>query len=293
VHGATLSHRLFDLPRPGYSLMDELARCGRTVYALDIRGYGGSVSGSVMDEEPARNPPFAGLDAAMEDVTAAVRFILEYRGAAALDLIGFSWGAVIAACFAGAHPTQVARLVLYAPYFTRANLSWMSSISDPSHPERLAPHLGAYRLITFADLIRRWDDELSGVKPTLYRDDELPGLIFESLAALDPAAQSRTPAAFRCPNGALEDLLRIRNGRQLYDPARLTMPTLILRGAEDITSTDADAICLLERIASPIKDYRAISPGSHFLCVEKTRAKLYEQLDCFLEPIGRNPQTSG
>jgi pimeloyl-ACP methyl ester carboxylesterase len=293
VHGATFSHGLFDLPRPGYSLMDELARSGRTVYALDIRGYGSSVSGSVMDEEPTRNPPFAGVDAAMEDVTAAVWFILQHRGAAALDLVGFSWGAVLAGCFAGAHPAQVARLVLYAPFFTSANLSWMKRISDPSNPERLAPGLGAYRLITFADLIRRWDDELSGGEPALYRDDEIPGLIFDRLAALDPLAQSRRPASFRCPNGALEDLLHIRNGRQLYDPATLTMPTLILRGADDVTSMDADAICLLERIASPIKDYRAISPGSHFLCVEKTRAKLYEQLDGFLQPVSRNLQSSG
>jgi pimeloyl-ACP methyl ester carboxylesterase len=293
VHGATLGHRLFDLPRPGYSLMDELARSGRTVYALDIRGYGSSVSGSVMDEEPARNPPFAGVDAAVEDVTAAVRLILEHRGAAALDLIGFSWGAVVAGRFAGAQPAQVARLVLYAPFFASANLSSMNRISDPSHRERLAPGFGAYRLITFADLVRRWDDELSGGEPALYRDDAIPGLIFESLAALDPLAQSRWPPSFRCPNGALEDLLRIRTGRQLYDPGRLTMPTLILRGAEDITSMDADATCLLERIASPIKDYRAISPGSHFLCVEKNRARLYEQLDGFLRPVSRNLQTSG
>jgi len=49
----------------------------------------------------------------------------------------------------------------------------------------------------------------------------------------------------------------------------------MLRGADDTTSTDSDCRRLLARIASPMKDYRVIAPGSHFLCIERNRAKLY------------------
>src|SRR5437868_10128422 len=72
VHGATLGHALFDLPRAGYSLMGEIAIKGRAVYALDIRGYGNSLGSAIMEDPPDRNPPFAGVDAAVDDIGAAV-----------------------------------------------------------------------------------------------------------------------------------------------------------------------------------------------------------------------------
>src|SRR5256885_8843857 len=77
VHGATLGHALFDLPRAGYSLMNELATGGRAVYGLDIRGYGNSLGSTVMEEPPDRNAPFAGRDTATDDIGAAVDFVLK------------------------------------------------------------------------------------------------------------------------------------------------------------------------------------------------------------------------
>src|SRR5512138_3204881 len=40
MHGATLGASVFDLPRAGYSLMEEMASNGRSVYAIDVRGFG-------------------------------------------------------------------------------------------------------------------------------------------------------------------------------------------------------------------------------------------------------------
>ena len=107
-------------------------------------------------------------------------------------------------------------------------------------------------------------------------------LLFETLAALDPRPGSQDPRAFRCPNGALADMVRVFNGQPLYDPAKLTMPTLLIRGASDTTSTATDACRLLARIASSDKQYQVIDPGSHFLCIERNRAPLYHALNAFL-----------
>jgi pimeloyl-ACP methyl ester carboxylesterase len=285
VHGATLGHRLFDLPRPGYSLMDELVEAGRAVYAIDIRGYGASLGSAVMEAPATVNPPYAGTDVAVEDIAAAVDFISKRRGVAVVDLIGFSWGTITAARYAGTHPNKIARLALYAPLYREENIAWLERIGDPSDLRRLAPTYGAYRLITLFDLVRRWDDELPTRDSSLFREDGIPELVFESLASLDPLSTSRNPPAFRCPNGALADMVTTFNGQPLYKAAKLTMPTLLLRGAEDATSTQSDARRLLADIASPLKDYRVISPGSHFLCIERNRAKLYEQLVEFLKPI--------
>ncbi len=86
----------------------------------------------------------------------------------------------------------------------------------------------------------------------------------------------------RIPNGALLDLVSVFNGRPLYDPAKLTMPTLVIRGADDTTSTDSDARNLLALIGSRDKEYCVVSPGSHFLCVERNRRQLYVSIKHFL-----------
>jgi alpha-beta hydrolase superfamily lysophospholipase len=220
-------------------------------------------------------------------VAAAVDVILAHDPASALDLVGFSWGAVVAARFAGDNPGKVARLALYAPLYDKVNAAWLGGIAGAHDSARLPEPRCAYRLVTLGSLIQRWNDDLP-TAGTAYREDGIAELVFATLAALDPSAPSRQPPAFRCPNGPLADIARICNGQLLYDPARLAMPTLLVRGDDDTTSTHAAAVRLLAAIASPDKQYRAVAPGSHFLCIEKNRAALYEHLNDFLAP----PRTS-
>jgi pimeloyl-ACP methyl ester carboxylesterase len=285
LHGATFGARLFDLPHPGYSLMAELASTGRRVYALDIRGYGHSLGGAVMDAPPARHRPFADLGEATRDIDAAVDFIRGRHAAAALDLAGFSWGTVAAARYAGEHPEKIARVALYAPLYGEINTAWLDRIADARDRTRLAPAFGAYRLVTAAEVVARWNRDLPTGDPALYREDGIAELLFATLAALDPRSPAQVPPAFRCPNGPLADLVAIFNGQPLYDPAKLVMPTLLVRGEDDTTSTDRDARRLLGEIASPDKQYCVIAPGSHFLCIERNRAKLYERLAQFFAPF--------
>ena len=283
VHGATFGVMLFDLPVPGYSLIDELARSGRTVYALDIRGYGYSLNGGVMDAPPHAHPPFARLKDAVRDIEAAVAFILAREQIPAVDIVGFSWGTVVAACYAAQCPHHVARLALYAPLYAEVNEMWRTRIGDPNDRARIDPRIGAYRLVTLADVVQRWNKDIGSADHATHREDGLPEVIFDALAALDPDSGLHVPAAFRSPTGALADLISVFNGRPLYDPAKITMPTLLVRGANDTTSTDSDSKRLLANIASPRKSYQVIAPGSHFLCVEKNRAQLYECLGRFLD----------
>jgi pimeloyl-ACP methyl ester carboxylesterase len=301
LHGATFSARLFDLPRAGYSLMAALAAQGRAVYALDIRGFGTSLGGAAMEEPPSRNPPFAGVDEAIEDIAAAVDVIVrrqpppylppqagEGQGAGALDLVGFSWGAVAAARYAGDNPEKVARLALYAPLYAEINTTWLARMAGSPDSDHRPETPGAYRLVTLDAVIRRWDADLPTANSSVYREDGIAELLFETLAALDPHSSSRLPPAFRCPNGPLADIARICAGQPLYDPAKLTMQTLLVRGDDDTTSTHSAAVRLLDEIASPQKRYCVLAPGSHFLCIERHRAKLYDHLNDFFAPIEPN-----
>jgi pimeloyl-ACP methyl ester carboxylesterase len=282
VHGATLGASLFDLPLPGYSLLEALAADGRAAYALDVRGFGLSRAGTVIDGPADAHPPYPRLPQAVADIGAAVDAILAREGARSLDLVGFSWGTVTSSAYAGANAAKVARLALYAPLYGERNALWLGRIAEPQDPNRLLAGIRAYRLMTRADLAARWDADLGGADPARYREPGIVDAVFDLFSSLEPATRAASEPAFRCPSGALADLLDVFNGRPLYDPAALTMPLLLVRGADDTTSTDSDARALLDAAASREKSYDVVEPGSHFLLLERNRARLHDRLRGFL-----------
>jgi pimeloyl-ACP methyl ester carboxylesterase len=281
VHGATFGSVLFDLPLPGYSLMQELARGRRFVYAIDIRGYGASIGNNVMNSPPAAHPPFSRARHAVEDIAVAVSEIRRRQSVESIDLIGFSWGTITAGWYASEHAPCVRRLVLYAPLFAEKNPMWLERIGDPTDRSQLAGQFGAYRLITEADVIARWDSDAPG-KVRDVREDGVVQSLFEAAIRHDPLAGSRHPPAFRCPNGAFADLIEVFNARPLYDPATIRAPVLMVRGECDTTSTASDMRRLEAAIGSAEKACLEISGGSHFLCIEKNHMSLYQAMAAHL-----------
>lgn len=60
IHGATFpSVSLFDVDVDDVSFMDTLARAGLDVWAVDVRGYGGSARPHVMASRPLTGEPLA------------------------------------------------------------------------------------------------------------------------------------------------------------------------------------------------------------------------------------------
>ena len=281
VHGATFGSALFDLPLAGYSLMQALAGGGRVVYAIDVRGYGASNGNSVMNSPPAAHPPFSRARQAIEDIGVAVSEIRRRQSVRAIDLIGFSWGTITAGWYASEHVAEIRRLVLYAPVFAEKNTMWLDRIGDPADRSKLAGHFGAYRLITMADVIARWDSDTAG-NPQDVREDGVVESLFEAAVRLDALAGSRQPPAFRCPNGAFADLIEVFNGRPLYDPGTIEAPVLLVRGERDTTSTASDMRRLEAAIGSAEKSWLEIPDGSHFLCIEKNHMNLHRAITAYL-----------
>lgn len=282
LHGATYGAAIFDLQREGYSLMGQLASFGCNVYALEVRGYGASGDAPVMNAPASDHPPYARASEVVSDVAAAVAHIRRKTGTEAVDMIGFSWGTIVGSLFAERFPEEIRRLALYAPLYAERNETWLARIADPDSGGLLAPKYGSYRLITLQDTFDRWNDDLPTGDPEQFRESGIPELLFETQAALDAGADQRRPRSFRCPNGALADLVSIFNGHPIYDPAKLTIPVLLVRGEHDTTSTRSDAKNIQSRIRHSRVGYTEIAGGSHFLCVERNRHKLYKELRDFL-----------
>lgn len=270
MHGATFpSASLFDVALGGTSVMDALARGGLDVWAVDVRGYGGSTRPPAMNGLPDGKPPVTPAATAVADLAAAVDFVCRHRGIDGTGLLGHSWGGSIAGAYASSHPHHVAKLALVAPL-------WLSETPlriDPGGP------LGAYR---FAD-VRAYEAAWRVQAPEGERAALIPAGWFaawaEATLATDPA--SPRPSAIRAPSGAIQDIRdHWRVGRPLYDASAIACPVLLLRGEWDADVHHAMAQSLFAALTgAPYRRWVEIGAATHMLLSEKNR---WQALDAII-----------
>jgi pimeloyl-ACP methyl ester carboxylesterase len=77
--------------------------------------------------------------------------------------------------------------------------------------------------------------------------------------------------------------------KPFFDAAKITVPTLVIRGDSDTDATRADNQLLMSALGSAVKEYVEIPNGGHFLQFEKSNIQLYQAIHTFLETkeVGR------
>jgi pimeloyl-ACP methyl ester carboxylesterase len=282
VHGATYpAHTGFDLQLDGMSWMDYIAARGYDVYLLDLRGYGKSTRPKEMAEDAKANPPIVRGATAVKDVGAVVDFILARRNIPRLNLLGHSWGTTLMATYTTQNPGKVERLALYAPQWLRTTPSLVQSGDGP---------LAAYRTVTVAQAHAR--------RSTGVPEDKKAGLFpagwFEAWAeatwATDPVGAQMNPPVIRAPNGVVQDTAEFWSaGKPYYDPAKITVPTLLVLAEWDRDTPPYMAQTLFPLlVSSPGKRFVMLAEGTHGIFMEKNRLKLFEAVQAFLDESGRS-----
>lgn len=273
VHGSSFPSGLsFDFRMDGQSWMDWMAARGYDVYALDFPGYG--LSDRYPATAAAGGPPGRAREVA-RDVGGAVDAILRRTGSRQVLLVGHSWGGSVAARYAQDHAGKVAKLVLFATITPRAA---SGAVAYADSVEALAPVArAAYEELTPAQRIAAMD----GLRPQ-HEPPQVHADVFSRWGAQWLASDGRTQGAVRFPAGPGADLADLQQGRSYYDPARLAMPVLLVRGEWDAWPNDADYGLLLAALAtSPHKQYTTIPRGTHVMHLEAARTQLYEAVHAF------------
>src|SRR5438477_4150514 len=273
VHGATYpAETAFDLPIEGLSMMDLIASRGYDVYLVDVRGYGRSTRPAEMSQPPGANKPIVSTKVAAHDLGAAVDFILKKRHVSKINVMGWSWGTSIAGLYTSENNNRVNRLVLYAPQWIR---------TEPRAPAAAnAPPLGAYRLVSKDSARERW---LKGV-PEDKKADLIPPGVFDAWAdatwATDPDSSKQNPPMLRAPNGVAEDNANYWTaGRALYDPTKISVPTLILHAEWDADLPSYLAQGYFAQLKNaPYKRLIELSEGTHTVMLEKNRMQFFHEL---------------
>jgi pimeloyl-ACP methyl ester carboxylesterase len=276
VHGATqASETTFDLALDGQSWMDHIAEQGWDVWLMDVRGFGGSTKPPEMDRPPTDTPPIAPAVVAMRDVRVAVEHILGKRGLSRISLIGWSRGANLVGWYASENPDKVHRLVLYAP-------AWIRSPSPAAAPPVPIP---AYQTWSMEQARTRLQagvppEKQATLLPSAWRDAWAAATL-----ATDPVGAAQTPPVVRSPAGPLQDGRDYWNaGKPLYDPARITAPTLIVTAEWDGLNPPALGRVIFTKLTSvPAKRLVEIGEASHLVMLERSRLQLFREVQLFLD----------
>jgi pimeloyl-ACP methyl ester carboxylesterase len=282
VHGATYpSETAFDLKLDGQSWMDYIASRGYDVWLLDLRGYGKSTRPPEMADKPEANPPIVRGVTAVKDIGAAVDFILQRRNIPRLNLLGWSWGTTLMATYTTQNAQKVERLVLYAPAWIRQTASLVQAGPGP---------LAAYRMVTREQAKQRWYTGVADDK----KADLIPPGWFDAWAdatfATDSIGAQMNPPVVRAPNGVVQDGNEFfGDGKPYYDPAKITVPTLLIHAEWDRDTPPYMAQALFPLLVNaPGKRYVALAEGTHSIIMEKNRMKLFEAVQAFLDEAKRS-----
>jgi pimeloyl-ACP methyl ester carboxylesterase len=256
VHGSSMaSQPTFDLHvpgRPDSSVMDWFAKQGYDCWCVDMEGYGRSTKTRDITSNIA--------DGA-DDLEAAADYIMKLRGNGPFFMYGISSGALRAAAFAERRPSQVRRLALDAFVWTGEGA--------PTLEERKK------KLPQFQAMKRRPIDR-AFVHSIFNRDH--PGTADH--ATVEAFADAILALDDSMPTGTYVDMC---SRLPLTDPARLTMPTLIMRGEYDGIAAFEDLAKFFAALPNPDKQFIVMKGISHASFQQKNYMMCYHILRSFFE----------
>ena len=258
VHGSSMaSQPTFDLQvpgRPDSSVMEWFAERGFDTWCLDNEGYGRS---------DKSRPINCDISNGADDLAQAAQYIDRK-----LLVYGISSGALKAALFAQRHPERVARLALDAFVWTGEG--------SPTLADRRK------RLPEFQSKNRRPIDR-AFVRSIFNRVH--PGTADE--ATVEAFASAILALDDSVPTGTYVDMC---SKLPLVDPAKIPVPTLIMRGEYDGIASLEDLLKFYAALPHPAKQFSVMAGISHASFQQKNYLMVYHILHAFFsqpEPVYR------
>ena len=254
VHGSSMaSQPTFDLHVPGRphsSVMEWFAERGFDTWCLDNEGYGRSDKSRPINFDIANGA---------DDLDAASQYVLNQSGGKKLLIYGISSGALKAGLFAQRHPERVARLALDAFVWT--------GDGSPTLEQRRK------RLPEFAARNRRPIDR-AFVRSIFERDH--PGTADK--ATVEAFADAILALDDSVPTGTYVDMC---SKLPLVDPAKLDVPTIIMRGEHDGIASVEDLLAFFSRLPNADKQFAVMAGISHASFQQKNYLMVYHILHAF------------
>lgn len=254
VHGSSMaSQPTFDLTvpgRPDSSVMDWFAQRGFVCWSVDMEGYGRS--------DKSRDIPCDIANGA-EDLSAATDYLRKARGIERVMAYGISSGALRAALFAERNPERVARLALDAFVWTGEGAPTL---------EQRRRKLPEFRARNRRPIDRAFVRSIFARDHPDCAEPRVVEAFADAILALDDSM----------PNGTYVDMC---SRLPIVDPARITMPTLVMRGQYDGIAAFDDLLEFFRRLPNPDKQFSVMAGISHASFQQKNYRTVYHILHAF------------
>jgi len=121
IHGAGVGFACWDINVADYSIMELLAQQGFDVFAVDQRGYGKSTKPH-------------GLTVTSETSADDLKFVIDHirnlRQVEKVDIVGHSFGGMVAVCLAGKYPECIGKIVSMSSPYKVIGLSWKPFLDE-------------------------------------------------------------------------------------------------------------------------------------------------------------------
>jgi len=264
VHGSSMAGQpTFDLQVPGRpfsSAMDWFVEKGFDTWCVDMEGYGRS---------DKKRPINCDIANGADDVTAAAEYIEKTTGVKKLLLYGISSVALRAAKFTERHPERVARLALDAMVWTGEG--------SPTLEQRRK------KLPEFKAKNRRPIDR--AFLHSVFERDHPDTADKKTIDAFATAVLELDDSV---PTGTYVDMC---SNLPVVDPAKLTVPTAVLRGEFDGIAGMEDLLKFFARLPHPDKQFLVMQGISHASFQQKNYLLVYHLLHGFYtepEPVYRS-----
>ncbi len=255
IHGSSFSGRGgYDLQVPGkpnYSFMDEFARLGYDVWALDHENYGRSTRNTGVNSN---------IMTGVADIEAAVPVIEKITGQKTFKMMGQSSGAIRAGVYAMSHGERVERLILDAFTWTGENAPEIMRRRENVENLKANPNR-KMELATFMGIFTRDD-------PTTF-EKEVP----EALAKYELALGNTAPS------GSYIDMAI---NMPMVDPTKVKCPVLITRAETDGNATDAELIEFFGKLPNKDKQFVMMRGIAHVAVLGTNRHRVWHAMREFL-----------
>jgi len=194
-----------------------------------------------------------------DDLAAATRYMREACGIERVMAYGISSGALRAALFAQRHPERVARLALDAFVWTGEGA--------PTLAQRRTK-LPEFRARNRRPIDRAFVQSIFARDHPDCAEPRVVDAFADAILALDDSM----------PNGSYVDMC---SKLPIVDPAKITVPTLLMRGQYDGIAAFDDLLAFFRRLPNPDKQF-AVMPGiSHASFQQKNYRLVYHILHAF------------
>ena len=254
VHGSSMaSQPTFDLTvpgRPDSSVMDWFAQRGFVCWCVDMEGYGRSGK---------KRDIFCDISNGADDLAAATDYIIKTRGIKNFLTYGISSGALRAALFAERHPDRVARLALDAYVWTGEGAPTLAQ-RRKKLPEFLARKRRPIDRAFVYSIFERDHPDCA--------EKRVVDSFADAILALDDSM----------PNGTYIDMC---SKLPVNDPAKITVPTIIMRGEFDGIAAMDDLIEFFKRLPNADKQLTVMAGISHASFQQKNYLLAYNILHAY------------